>query len=53
MNLSPLTVQDLQIDGLDIIRVSDVMAGSTSDQEILLYARQENRVIVTQDLDFS
>ena len=53
MNLSPLTVKDLRADGFDMIRVSDVMPGSTSDQKILLYARKENRVIVTQDLDFS
>ena len=53
MNISPQTVTALQGEGSDIIRVSDVMSGTASDLEILEFARQENRVIVTQDLDFS
>ncbi|GAX43955.1 hypothetical protein NIES4075_49700 [Tolypothrix sp. NIES-4075] len=53
MNISPQTVTALQQQGLDIIRVSEVMDGTASDLEILEFARQENRVIVTQDLDFS
>lgn len=53
MNLSPQTVNALQTDGIDIIRVSDVMAATTRDTDILAYARQERRVIITQDLDFS
>lgn len=53
MNISPQTVTALQEQGSDIIRVSEVMSGTASDLEILEFARQENRVIVTQDLDFS
>lgn len=53
MNLSPQTVSALRQEGLDIIRVSDVMPGTAADDEILHYARQQGRVIVTQDLDFS
>jgi predicted nuclease of predicted toxin-antitoxin system len=53
MNLSPLTVQALQVEGLDIIRVSDVLPAATSDTAILAFARQTGRVIITQDLDFS
>lgn len=53
MNLSPQTVWALQQDGLEIIRVSDVMPGTAKDRDILLYARQQDRVIITQDLDFS
>ena len=53
MNISPLTVSALQGQGSDIIRVSEVMSRTASDLEILEFARQENRVIVTQDLDFS
>jgi predicted nuclease of predicted toxin-antitoxin system len=36
-----------------IIRVSDVLPTTAPDDEILEFARQENRVVVTQDLDFS
>lgn len=53
MNLSPQTVEALQLDGLDIIRVSDVMPGTSADRDILYYARQQGLVIITQDLDFS
>lgn len=53
MNISPQTVATLQEQGWDIIRVSDVLSATTSDLEILEFARQENRVVVTQDLDFS
>ncbi len=53
MNISPQTVTALQGQGSDIIRVCEVMSRTASDLEILEFARQENRVIVTQDLDFS
>jgi predicted nuclease of predicted toxin-antitoxin system len=53
MNLSPLTVDDLQTAGWDIIRVSSLLPATASDMEVLALARQENRVVVTQDLDFS
>lgn len=53
MNLSPQTVHTLQTEGIDIIRVSEVLTATTKDIDILAYARQEKRVIITQDLDFS
>ncbi|GET36943.1 DUF5615 family PIN-like protein [Microseira wollei] len=53
MNISPQTVTALQEQGWDIIRVIDVLPATVSDAEILNFARQENRVIVTHDLDFS
>jgi predicted nuclease of predicted toxin-antitoxin system len=53
MNISPQTVTALQQQGWDIIRVPDVLPATASDVEILNFARQENRVIVTHDLDFS
>lgn len=53
MNLSPETVADLRQQGWDILRVSQVLPMDTEDSEILKFARQQNRVIVTQDLDFS
>jgi len=53
MNISPETVNALQEKGLDIIRVSQILPMTSSDAEILAFARRENRVVVTQDLDFS
>jgi predicted nuclease of predicted toxin-antitoxin system len=53
IHISPITVAALKQAEWDIIRVSDVLPTTTPDHEILEYARQENRVVVTQDLDFS
>lgn len=53
MNISPLTVAALQDAGWDILRVSDRLSKFAADPEILAFARQEGRVIITQDLDFS
>ena len=53
MNLSPKTVINLQKHGWDILRVSQVLPMDAEDSEILEFARQHNRVIITQDLDFS
>jgi len=53
MNISPQTVEALQQQGWDIVRVSQVLPVNASDQEILDLARREDRVVVTQDLDFS
>jgi predicted nuclease of predicted toxin-antitoxin system len=53
MNISPKTVQSLRQQGWDITRVSQLLPVHTSDREILDYARQEEQVVVTQDLDFS
>ncbi len=53
MNISPKTVEALQHEGWDIVRVSQVLPANISDEEILEFARQAGRVVVTQDLDFS
>ncbi len=53
MNLSPRIVTDLRQQGWDILRVSQVLPMDAPDSEILEFARQQNRVIITQDLDFS
>ncbi len=53
MNISPETVNALSEKGIDIVRVSRILPVTSSDQEILDLARRENRVVVTQDLDFS
>jgi predicted nuclease of predicted toxin-antitoxin system len=53
MNISPQTVRDLRDKGWDIIRIPQVLPIHAPDQEVLAYARLENRVLITQDLDFS
>jgi predicted nuclease of predicted toxin-antitoxin system len=53
MNIFPEAVRDLQNQGWDIIRIPQVLQVNASDQEVLIYARLENRVLITQDLDFS
>lgn len=53
MNISPLTVAALAADGLDIVRVSSLLPVNASDQNILDLARQQGRVVITQDMDFS
>jgi predicted nuclease of predicted toxin-antitoxin system len=53
MNISPKTVASLQHLGWDIVRVSQILPANASDQQILDLARQEDRVVITQDLDFS
>lgn len=53
MNISPKTVGILQQKGWDIVRVSSLLPVNTSDEEILNLAHREDRVVVTQDLDFS
>ncbi len=53
MNLSPLTVEALREEGYEIIRVSELLPVYAPDVEILELARQQGRVVITQDLDFS
>lgn len=53
MNISPQTVAVLRGQGWDVVRVSEVMPARATDAEILELARQNQRVVVTQDLDFS
>jgi len=53
MNISPLTVEELKKLGWDIVRIPEVMDGRSKDADILGYARNHNRIVITQDLDFS
>lgn len=53
MNISPKTVEYLRHREWDIIRVSTALPMNASDQEILEFALAEDRIVVTQDLDFS
>jgi predicted nuclease of predicted toxin-antitoxin system len=53
MNISPLTVKALAAEGVDIVRVSSLLPANASDESILGLARQQGRVVITQDMDFS
>jgi predicted nuclease of predicted toxin-antitoxin system len=53
MNISPLTVGELKRTGWDIVRVLDMLGESAKDTEVLLFARQHDMAVITQDLDFS
>jgi len=53
VHISPLTVSDLRQAGYDIIRVTDFLPATASDEEIVSLAIDEEAVIITQDLDFS
>jgi predicted nuclease of predicted toxin-antitoxin system len=53
MHISRETVGFLQRLGHDVIRVNAVMAASAPDQTIIDYAARNDRIVLTQDLDFS
>ena len=53
MNISPMTVKRLKEQGWNIIRIQEVMDSKSKDRDILRYAREHNKVLITQDLDFS
>ena len=53
VNISPQTVSTLKEADYDIIRSSEILPANAKDIEILELARSQNRIIVTQDLDFS
>ncbi|MGK7924437.1 MAG: DUF5615 family PIN-like protein [Spirulina sp.] len=53
MHISPLTVAALQLKGYDIVRTTNLLPATAADIDILDLARVEDRIILTQDLDFS
>lgn len=53
MNLSPKWVNYLTASGVHAIHWSSVGSANASDSEIVDYARSQNLVILTQDLDFT
>ena len=53
VHISPKTVGDLKKQGYEIMRSSEVLPANAPDINILEFARTENWVILTQDLDFS
>lgn len=53
VHISPKTVADLQKQGYEIMRSSEFLPTNAPDINILEFARTENWVVLTQDLDFS
>lgn len=53
MHISPVTVQFLRDLGHDVVRVNEILPADTSDNTIVETAIKSERVILTQDLDFS
>jgi len=53
LHIAPATVNFLRSLGHDAVRVSDLMPANSPDAEIVAEAARQDRVILTQDLDFS
>ncbi len=53
VHISPLTVAALQLNGYDVQRSTELLPATAADVDILELARVENRIVITQDLDFS
>ena len=53
VHISPSTVHRLNELGHDAVRVNAVMSSRATDQAIAAWARENSRVVLTQDLDFS
>lgn len=50
--LPRLAVPELRRFGFDVVHAGDVGMAAATDDELLLFARREGRVIVTLDADF-
>lgn len=50
-NISRTVIRELRTQGHDVLSVKESMGGA-SDEVVLVRAREENRLIVTQDKDF-
>jgi predicted nuclease of predicted toxin-antitoxin system len=53
VHISPRTVDFLRRLGHDVERVGQVLAATATDEEIVAAAIRDQRIILTQDLDFS
>jgi predicted nuclease of predicted toxin-antitoxin system len=53
MGISPRTVDELQRQGHDAIHLVEQGLERLADEDILLKARQEDRILLTVDLDFA
>jgi predicted nuclease of predicted toxin-antitoxin system len=53
LNIAPRSATFLRSLGHDLIRVNEVLPGSTPDEQIVEFARAHGYTVLTQDLDFS
>lgn len=53
MNLSPDWVPLLKTHGWEAVHWSSLGKGNEPDPDLLAWARADNRIVLTQDLDFS
>lgn len=53
VHISPRTVEKLRALGHDVVRVGEVLLATSTDDEIVAEAVRDQRVVLTQDLDFS
>jgi predicted nuclease of predicted toxin-antitoxin system len=53
LHIAPRTAAFLRSLGHDVVRVSEILPPSASDQEIVAAAIRAGRTIITQDLDFT
>ncbi len=53
LHISPRTVAFLNSLGHDVIRTTSLLPANASDELIVAKATEEDRIILTQDLDFS
>ena len=52
MNLSPRWVEVLQSEGWDSVHWSEIGRTDATDSELMEWAREHGRVVLTHDLDF-
>lgn len=53
LHISPRTVAFLRTLGHDVLRVLEIMPETSTDEQIVSRAKNEGRVVLTQDLDFT
>lgn len=53
LHIAPRTVQFLRSLGHDVLRVTDLLPATASDETIVARAAQDQRIILTQDLDMT
>ena len=53
LHISPRTAQFLRSLGHDVLRVTDLLPATASDETIVERAAQDQRIILTQDLDMT
>ncbi len=51
-NMSPRVAELLRSNGHDAVAVRDIGLGDASDDEILDYARGDDRIVISHDTDF-